>query len=51
MKFINAYYVTYTFNDYPFFIGPYDILECAEKAYNQNLGEPDIQIIKVQKIK
>ena len=51
MRFTNAYYVTYTFNDYPFFIGPYDILECAEKAYNQNSKESDIQIIKVQTIK
>lgn len=48
MKFVNAYYVTYTFKDNPFFIGPYYILEDAEKAYNKNIAELDLQIIKVQ---
>lgn len=51
MKFTNAYYVTYTFKDSPFFLGPYDILEKAENAYSINKSESNLQIIKVQVIR
>lgn len=48
MKFVNAYYVHYTFNDNPFFIGPYYTLEEAEKSYNRSIAELDLQIIRTQ---
>lgn len=48
MRFQNAYYVTYTFKDNPFFLGPYYILEQAETYYKINESEKDIQILKVQ---
>lgn len=50
-RFTNAYYVSHDFAYKPFFMGPYDVLEDAEKAYNSCKGEEDLQIIKIQVIK
>lgn len=50
-KFTNAYYVTYTFNDYPFFMGPYDVYESAKEGYDKSVAESNLQIIEVQIIR
>lgn len=50
MKLVNAYYVTHTFYNKPFFIGPHATLEQAEKDYSK-VKSSDKQIVKIQVVK
>lgn len=51
MIFNNGYYITYDIECNPFFIGPYLVLEDAERDYGRMETGSHRQIIKVQLMK
>lgn len=51
MIFNNGYYITYDIEGKPFFLGPYLVLEDAERDYERIENRSHRQIIKVQEMR